>query len=284
MILSCGQQTLDLSRPVIMGILNATADSFSDGGSYFRDNRLDLDLAMRRVEAMVQERAAIIDVGGESTRPGALAVSVDEELSRVVPVVEAIRSRFDVPVSVDTSSAEVIRAAAAAGAGMINDVRALRRKGALEAAAATGLPVCVMHMQGEPGTMQKKPQYENVTTEVIEFLEERIACCEAAGIPRERIVLDPGFGFGKTLEHNLQLLRDLSDLVALGFPVLVGLSRKSMIAKLLGRDLDERLPASVVLATLAAQKGARLIRVHDVAATHDALQILSAIEDNARPE
>lgn len=284
MILTCGQQSLDLSRPVIMGILNATTDSFSDGGRLFRGNQLQLDLVLERVETMVREGAEIIDVGGESTRPGAVSVSVEEELSRVVPVVEAIRSRFDVIVSVDTSSAEVIRASALAGAGLINDVRALQREGALQAAAASGLPVCLMHMQGEPGTMQKNPQYRDVTAEVIEFLQERVDRCEAAGIPAERLVLDPGFGFGKTLEHNLQLLRELPKLVSLGFPVLVGLSRKSMIAKLLGRELHERLPASVVLATLAAQRGARLIRVHDVAATHDALQILSAIEDNARPE
>ncbi|MCW8194691.1 dihydropteroate synthase [Proteobacteria bacterium 005FR1] len=267
-----------------MGILNATTDSFSDGGRLFRGNQLQLDLVLERVETMVREGAEIIDVGGESTRPGAVSVSVEEELSRVVPVVEAIRSRFDVIVSVDTSSAEVIRASALAGAGLINDVRALQREGALQAAAASGLPVCLMHMQGEPGTMQKNPQYRDVTAEVIEFLQERVDRCEAAGIPAERLVLDPGFGFGKTLEHNLQLLRELPKLVSLGFPVLVGLSRKSMIAKLLGRELHERLPASVVLATLAAQRGARLIRVHDVAATHDALQILSAIEDNARPE
>jgi dihydropteroate synthase len=283
-ILTCGQRQLDLSRPVIMGILNATTDSFSDGGSYFRGDRIDPDLALRRVETMIREGAAVIDVGGESTRPGAMAVSVEEELSRVVPLVEAIRSRFEMVISVDTSSPEVIRAAAAAGAGIINDVRALRRDGALTAAAESGLPVCLMHMQGEPGTMQKNPQYQNVTAAVIDFLRQRISRCEEAGIPRERIILDPGFGFGKNVEHNLQLLRDLPELVSIGNPVLVGLSRKSMIAKLLGRELHERLPASITLATLAAQRGARLIRVHDVAATHDALQILSSIEDNARPE
>jgi dihydropteroate synthase len=281
-ILTCGKQALDLSRPAIMGILNATTDSFSDGGSYFRGDRLDLDLALRRVDAMIGEGAAIVDVGGESTRPGAASVSLDEELTRVVPLVEAIHSRFDVVVSVDTSSPEVIRASAAAGAGLINDVRALRREGALEAVADSGLPVCLMHMQGEPGTMQKNPRYQDVTAEVIEFLRQRVHACEQAGIPRERLVLDPGFGFGKTLEHNLQLLRDLPALVALGHPVLVGLSRKSMIAKLLGRDISERLPASIVMATLAAQRGALITRVHDVAATHDALQILSAIEDNAQ--
>lgn len=278
MILSCGKQTLDLSRPAIMGILNATTDSFSDGGSYFRDDQLDLDLALRRVESMVAEGAAVIDVGGESTRPGAQAVSVDEEKRRVLPLVRAIRERFDVIVSVDTSSAEVMTEARAAGAGLINDVRALQREGALQAAAASGLPVCLMHMQGEPGTMQQDPRYSDVTGEVKAFLQQRIAACEQAGIAPQRIVLDPGFGFGKTLEHNLQLLRDLPELVALGYPVLAGLSRKSMIGKLLNRTVDERLPASVTLATFAAQRGAKLLRVHDVAATYDALHILAAVE------
>lgn len=279
--LSCGTQTLNLSRPAIMGILNATADSFSDGGDYFRNGRLDLDLALRRVETMVQEGAAVIDVGGESTRPGAQSISLKEEQDRVLPLVSAIRERFDVVISLDTSSSEIMSAAAEAGAGIINDVRALRRQGSLEAAARTDLPVCLMHMQGEPGTMQKDPRYTDVTREVEDFLQQRIAACEAAGIGRERIIVDPGFGFGKNLDHNLQLLRELPDIVAMGFPVLVGLSRKSMIGKLLGRELADRLPASVTLATLAAQRGAKIIRVHDVAATHDALQILAAIEDNA---
>lgn len=264
-----------------MGILNVTTDSFSDGGSYFRDNGVDLDLALQRVETMCEEGAALIDVGGESTRPGAQAVNIDEERRRVLPLVSAIRERFDVVVSVDTSSPEVMTEAAEAGAGLLNDVRALQRPGALQAAAASGLPVCLMHMQGEPGTMQKDPRYGDVTVEVTAFLRERVAACEHAGIPPHRIILDPGFGFGKTLEHNLQLLRDLPAIASLGYPVLAGLSRKSMIGKLLKRQLHERLPASVTLAMLAAQRGAKLIRVHDVAATHDALQILGAVEDNA---
>jgi dihydropteroate synthase len=283
-ILTCGEQTLDLSRPAVMGILNATTDSFSDGGSYFRGDHLDVSCALRRVETMIAEGAAVIDIGGESTRPGAQAVSLDEEKRRVLPLVAAIRERFDVIVSVDTSSPELMTEAAAAGAGLINDVRALQRQGALQAAASTGLPVCLMHMQGEPGTMQQNPRYGNVILEVKAFLQQRIAACESAGIASDRLILDPGFGFGKTLQHNLQLLRELSALAALGYPVLVGLSRKSMIGKLLKRELHERLPASVTLAVLAAERGAKLIRVHDVAATSDALQILAAIGDNTSPE
>ncbi|MEX1031897.1 MAG: dihydropteroate synthase [Cellvibrionaceae bacterium] len=267
-----------------MGILNITTDSFSDGGSYFSNGRPDPTLALRRVETMIAEGATIIDVGGESTRPGAQAVSVEEERERVLPLVAAIRERFEVIVSVDTSSPAIMMAAAEAGAGLINDVRALQRGGALEAAAQTGLPVCLMHMQGEPDTMQADPHYNDVSAEVMAFLQQRAAACESAGMAPERVILDPGFGFGKTLQHNLQLLRDLPSIVALGYPVLVGLSRKSMIGKMLKRELGERLPASVALALLAAQRGAKLIRVHDVAATHDALQILAAIEDNAPPD
>ncbi|MGQ9426493.1 dihydropteroate synthase [Gilvimarinus sp. F26214L] len=283
MNLTLGDQSLDLSRPVIMGILNATKDSFSDGGSYFRGQTLDLDLALRRVEAMIAEGADIIDVGGESTRPGAQAVSLAEERQRVVPLVAAIHERFEVAISVDTSTPEIIQEATEAGAGLINDIRALGREGALAAAAKSGAAVCLMHMQGEPQTMQVNPSYRDVTEEVRAFLVERAAACEAAGIGRDQIILDPGFGFGKTLDHNLQLLRDLSVFDGLGYPILVGFSRKSMIGKLLGREVHERVVASVTLATLAAQRGAKLIRVHDVAATRDALQILAAIEDNARP-
>lgn len=281
MKLQCGDLTLDISQPVVMGILNATSDSFSDGGRYFREGRLDLDLALQRAEAMIKEGATVIDVGGESTRPGAKLVSVEEEQQRVVPVVAAIRKHFDVVVSVDTSSPEVMTAATEAGAGIINDIRALLRPGALQAAADSGLAVCLMHMQGEPATMQQNPQYQDVTQEVIDFLQQRVCACEEVGIAREKIILDPGFGFGKTLQHNLQLLRDLSLLEAQGFPVLAGLSRKSMIGHLLNREVDERLPGSVTLAVLAAQRGAKLIRVHDVAATVDALRILEAVDGSA---
>lgn len=281
MKLQCGDLTLDISQPVVMGILNATSDSFSDGGRYFREGRLDLDLALQRAEAMIKEGAKVIDVGGESTRPGAKLVSVEEERQRVVPVVAAIRKHFDVVVSVDTSSPEVMTAATEAGAGIINDIRALLRPGALQSAADSGLAVCLMHMQGEPATMQQNPQYQDVTKEVIDFLQQRVCACEEVGIAREKIILDPGFGFGKTLQHNLQLLRDLSLLEAQGFPVLAGLSRKSMIGHLLNREVDERLPGSVTLAVLAAQRGAKLIRVHDVAATVDALRILEAVDGSA---
>lgn len=278
MKLQCGDQALDISQPVIMGILNATSDSFSDGGSYFRQGQLDLKLALQRVESMIDEGAAVIDVGGESTRPGAQLVSVEDELRRVVPVVEAIRKHFDVVVSVDTSSPEVMTESAAVGAGIINDIRALLRPGAPQAAASSELAVCLMHMQGEPANMQNNPHYEKVTEEVISFLQERVRACEEAGVSRDRIIFDPGFGFGKTLEHNLQLLRDLPELEAQGFPVLAGLSRKSMIGHLLNREVGERLVGSVTLALLAAQRGAKLIRVHDVAATADALKILAAVE------
>lgn len=278
MKLHCGDQTLDVSQPVVMGILNATADSFSDGGQYFRHGDLDLDLALQRAEAMIREGATIIDVGGESTRPGAEPISLEEERRRVIPLVAAIRERFDVVVSVDTSTPEIMREAAAAGAGIINDIRALQRPGALEAAADSGLAVCLMHMQGEPATMQNNPQYDDVTGEVISFLQQRIAACKKVGLSDDKIILDPGFGFGKTLEHNLTLLRDLPRFEELGFPILVGMSRKSMIGHLLGRDVGERLPGSITLAILAAQRGAQIIRVHDVAATVDALKIVTAVE------
>jgi dihydropteroate synthase len=261
-----------------MGILNTTPDSFSDGGNCYQGERLSLDLALERGRQLLAEGAAIIDVGGESTRPGAAPVSEQQELDRVVPVVERLVAELGALVSVDTSRASVIRAAAAAGAGMINDVRALQREGALAAAAATGLPVCLMHMQGEPDTMQNRPSYQvDVVAEVSDFLQARVSACEAAGIARERILLDPGFGFGKTLEHNLTLLRRLRELAQLGFPVLVGLSRKSMLGGLLQREVDDRLAGSLALAMAAAQRGAAIIRVHDVAATVDVLKIEQAL-------
>lgn len=275
--LICGRHRLDLTRPVVMGILNTTPDSFSDGGSYYSGSALDLDLVVRRAEQMLAEGAQIIDVGGESTRPGAATVSEQEELGRVVPVVEALVDKLGALVSVDTSTASVITESAKKGAGLINDVRALQREGALLAAAASGLPVCLMHMQGQPDSMQHNPQYNDVIAEVGDFLRTRIAACHAQGIPSERIILDPGFGFGKTLAHNLALLRRLPELGELGYPLLVGMSRKSMVAQLLNRSVDERLPGSLALAMLAAERGAAIIRVHDVAATVDVLKVLAAV-------
>ena len=260
-----------------MGILNATPDSFSDGGSYYQGSRLSLDLVLKRAEQMLQQGAAILDVGGESTRPGAEPVTEQEELDRVIPVVEALVDRLDALVSVDTSSARVITEAAAAGAGLINDVRALQREGALSAAAATGLPVCLMHMQGQPTTMQQQPEYADVVQDVAHFLQARVGACLQAGIAGERVLLDPGFGFGKTLAHNLALLQRLPELAALGYPLLVGLSRKSMLGQLLGRAVNERLAGSLALAMAAAGRGAAIIRVHDVAETADVLKVWAAI-------
>lgn len=270
--LPCGDRELDLSSAHVMGILNVTPDSFSDGGRF-----LHLDQAMRHVEQMLAEGATLIDVGGESTRPGADPVSPAQELDRVIPVVEAIKRRFETVVSVDTSTPEVMRSAAAAGAGLINDVRALQRPGALEAAAATGLPVCLMHMQGDPQSMQQAPRYTSVIDEVSAFLVERAAACALAGIGAERLLLDPGFGFGKTLEHNLQLFAGMHCLLPRGLPLLVGVSRKSMIGQLLGRPVDQRLAGGLALATLAVRAGARIIRVHDVAATVDAVRMTEAV-------
>jgi dihydropteroate synthase len=272
--LDCNGKSLDLSRPRVMGVLNVTPDSFSDGGEFF-----SADSAVERALAMEREGAAIIDIGGESTRPGAEPVPVDEELRRVIPVIEALVPHLRVPVSVDTHKPEVMRAAVAAGAGMINDVNALRTPGALQAAAGAGVPVCLMHMQGEPRTMQTDPQYDDVAEDVRAFLRHRVGVCEQAGIDAERILLDPGFGFGKTVRHNLDLLARLETVEAMGFPVVVGLSRKSMIGKLLGLEVGERLAASLALAVLAVERGATLVRTHDVAATWQALQISAALAD-----
>lgn len=262
---------LALESPVIMGILNVTPDSFSDGGLF-----IDTDHAVARALAMVEQGATLIDVGGESTRPGAQSVSVGEELKRVIPMVENLSKR-GIKVSIDTSKPEVMRAAAAAGALMINDVRALRAPGAIEAAAETDLAVCLMHMLGEPGTMQEHPVYEDVVAEVLQFLLARAQACEEAGIVRARIVLDPGFGFGKTLQHNLALLAGLGRIVEAGYPVLAGLSRKSMLGALTGRPVNERLAGSLALASLSAWLGAHIIRVHDVAETRDALAVINAV-------
>jgi dihydropteroate synthase len=281
MILKCGAHRLDLSTPKIMGILNITPDSFSDGGSYHRGGHLSLDLVLKRAEQMLAEGADILDVGGESTRPGAAMVSGQEELDRVIPVVEALVEKLGALVSVDTSTANVMRESARKGAGIINDVRALMRDGALAAAAETALPVCVMHMQGQPQNMQQAPKYQDVVAEVLVFLQERISACSAAGITKERILIDPGFGFGKTLAHNLALLARLPELAALDAPILVGLSRKSMLGQLLNRDVDERLPGSLALALASVERGASIIRVHDVAATKDVLAVYSAVKDSA---
>lgn len=278
MKITCGKHILDLSGPVVMGVLNTTPDSFSDGGNYYVAGHLDLSLVLRRAEQMLNEGAAIIDVGGESTRPGAALITEQEELDRVVPVVEAICANFGAIVSVDTSNPSVMQASATAGAGLINDVRALERPGALEAAAETGLPICLMHMQGQPSTMQNTPTYNNVVEEVAAYLMARIGACEAKGIARERLILDPGFGFGKTDAHNLALLRSLSQLAPVDLPILAGLSRKSMIGRLLQREVNERLPGSLALAMLAIQRGAKILRVHDVAETVDVLRLQQMID------
>jgi dihydropteroate synthase len=263
---------VDLSRPVVMGVLNVTPDSFSDGGEFF-----DTETAVSQALRMAEEGAVFIDVGGESTRPGAAPVSASEELRRVIPVIERLRDATPAVISIDTSKPEVIRAAAAAGAGLINDVYALRAPGALEAAISSGCAVCLMHMQGEPRTMQDAPTYRDVVDEVSAFLRERTRVCRAAGLPGDQILIDPGFGFGKTLEHNLTLLRRLSELTAEGPPMMVGLSRKSTVGKLTGRPAGERLLGSVVLATIAALAGARVVRAHDVAATVEALKVVAAV-------
>ncbi|MBS7690508.1 dihydropteroate synthase [Pseudomonas lalucatii] len=271
--LPCGSRFLDLARPHVMGILNVTPDSFSDGGRFSQR-----DAALRHAAAMVRAGATLVDVGGESTRPGAQAVSPAEELDRVAPVVEAIAAELDVIVSVDTSTPAVMRETARLGAGLINDVRSLRRDGALEAAAASGLPVCLMHMRGEPGTMQQDPCYADILLEVREFLAGRLAACATAGIAAERVILDPGFGFAKTLEHNLSLFKRLESLHDLGRPLLVGVSRKSMIGRVLGHEVGGRLYGSLGLAALALVKGARILRVHDVAETVDVVRMIAAVE------
>jgi dihydropteroate synthase len=273
MQLRCGSTLLDLTLPKVMGVLNVTPDSFSDGGRYVNHGR-----ALEHAEAMIEAGAAIIDVGGESTRPGAGPVSVEEELRRVMPVIEQLGRAGRVVVSVDTSTPQVIRAAAAAGATLINDVRGLQRPGALAAAVSTDCAVCVMHMQGEPQTMQTRPEYADVVAEVKDFLQGRVAACQAAGIARDRIVIDPGFGFGKTVAHNLALVRQLPELAALGLPVLLGMSRKSTIAVITGRPDGGRLAGSLALAVAAVLRGAHIIRAHDVAETVDALKIAHAVQ------
>jgi dihydropteroate synthase len=270
--LRCGGRTLELEAAVVMGVLNVTPDSFSDGGLYRAPGA-----ALARAEQMVEEGASIVDVGGESTRPGASRVDSLEEIRRVLPVIERIAARLPLLISVDTSNPELMRRAASAGAHMINDVRALRVPGAIEAAAAGNLGVCLMHMRGEPPDMQRDPVYGDVVAEIREFLQERVRACEEAGIERERLCLDPGFGFGKTTAHNLELMQHLAEFASLDRPLCVGLSRKSLVAALTGRPAAERMAGSVALATVAVLRGARIVRAHDVAATVDAVRIANVM-------
>jgi dihydropteroate synthase len=270
--IDCAGRKLLLDRPRIMGIVNVTPDSFSDGGA-----QETTELAVAHALKLTEQGADILDIGGESTRPGAEEVSLEEELRRVIPVIERLAQATALPISIDTSKPEVMRAAVAAGAGFINDAFALRRDGALDAAAELGVPVCLMHMQGEPRSMQDDPHYEDVVAEVHGFFTQRMFACEMAGISKKKMLIDPGFGFGKNLEHNLRLLRQLSRFVELGVPVVAGLSRKGMIGKLTGREVDDRVIGSVVAALIAVQNGAQIVRVHDVAATVDALKVWSAV-------
>ncbi|WP_213990487.1 dihydropteroate synthase [Sodalis sp. dw_96] len=271
MQLMVNQRTLDLDTPQVMGILNVTPDSFSDGGRFNR-----LDAALTHAREMIDAGATLIDIGGESTRPGAAAVSAEQEAERVLPVVEALAQRFEVFISVDTSRALVMRESAAAGAHMINDIRALNEPGAMEAARDSGLPVCLMHMQGEPHTMQQDPSYQDVLAEVKSFFVRRIAECQMAGIEKKRLLLDPGFGFGKNLAHNYRLLARLEDFHSFGLPILVGMSRKSMVGELTHVPPDQRVIGSVACAVIAAMQGARIIRVHDVKETIEAMLVVKA--------
>ena len=271
--ITCGARTLDLSRPRIMGVLNVTPDSFSDGGQLYRDGRVDTDALLKRAEQMLGEGADILDVGGESTRPGATVVSEAEELDRVATAVEALDQHYDTIISVDTSTPSVMSESAKCGAGLLNDVRGFQRPQALQTAADSGLALCVMHMQGEPDTMQTAPTYSDVVQDIAEFLSQRLAHLGAVGIDLDRVVIDPGFGFGKTAEQNFELLARLEVLSNLGQPVLVGLSRKSMISSVLDRPPEQRMVASVALALMAVERGARIVRAHDVGATLDALSM-----------
>ncbi|EGQ7756843.1 dihydropteroate synthase [Vibrio vulnificus] len=275
MILRSQKKSLDLSFPVVMGILNVTPDSFSDGGQFNA-----LDEALVQAERMIAAGVSIIDIGGESTRPGAPEVSLEEELKRVIPAIQAIRQKHDVWISIDTSKAEVMKQAIEAGADLINDVRALQEPGALAVAAKAQVPICLMHMQGQPRSMQHNPSYQDVLKEVGEFLEERVAACEEAGIAKELLILDPGFGFGKTIEHNYHLLAHLEAFHQLGLPILAGMSRKSMVFKLLNKKPAECMVASVTCATIAAMKGAQIIRVHDVEETVEAMRVIQMMHKN----
>jgi dihydropteroate synthase len=271
-ILRCGKFSLDLSRPLVMGVVNVTPDSFSDGGEFLAPHA-----AIARARQLIQEGADIIDIGAESSRPGAASVSADEESSRIVPVLRALRDT-PVPLSIDTVKPEVMRSAIAEGAAMVNDITALAAPEALQTVATGDCAVCLMHMQGEPRTMQQSPSYADVVREVKDFLSARVAAAERAGISRSRIVIDPGFGFGKSVEHNLELLRHLAELTDMGIPVLAGWSRKSSLGRITGRSVEDRLPASLAAALIAVKNGAQIVRVHDVAATRDALAVWGAVE------
>ena len=267
----CGSFQFDLSRPLVMGIVNATPDSFSDGGQH-----LTRDAAIAHAHRLIAEGADILDIGGESTRPGAVPVSIQQELDRVLPIIEGLRG-IAVPVSVDTFKPEVMRAAIAAGCSMVNDVNALQDEASMRVVAQSGVAVCLMHKQGDPKTMQAQPRYQNVVEEVKVFLSERIAAAQAAGIDTDRLVIDPGFGFGKSVAHNFSLLANLSELAELGVPMLAGLSRKSMLGAVTGQEVAQRLPASVAAALIAVQRGAAIVRVHDVRATVDVLKVWYAV-------
>jgi dihydropteroate synthase len=277
--LFAGERKIDLSSPVCMGIINATPDSFSDGSEFASAKVshfvIDVDKVLGRVKTLIDEGARIIDIGGESTRPGAVEVSVEEELARVIPLIEAIRNNFDVCISVDTSSAVVMSEAINAGAELVNDIRALANPETLAVIANTKAAICLMHMQGQPRTMQQEYHYENVVTDVVDFLKQRIEACENAGINKERLLVDPGFGFGKSLEHNFKLLRNLTQFSSLKLPVLVGISRKSMIGRLVNRPPKERVAGSLAATVLALENGALIVRTHDVAATIDAIRVHS---------
>ena len=274
MILRCSDFSLSLDDPLIMGIINVTPDSFSDGGAF-----LSVSNAIEHGLRLIEEGAHILDVGGESTRPGAMPVDESEELRRVIPVIEGLKDA-GVPLSIDTQKTIVMREAITAGASMVNDVNALLVEGAIEAVASTDVAICLMHKQGNPKNMQENPVYGDVVKEVGAFLRERVQAVESAGVARQRIVIDPGFGFGKTVEQNLQLLNRLPELAMEGIPLLVGLSRKSMLGQLTGQDVGERLPASLTVNVIAAQKGAKILRVHDVQATRDALRVLKAVKES----
>jgi dihydropteroate synthase len=272
MKLQAGRHVIDLDRPRVMGILNVTPDSFSDGGRF-----LEAEDALRQAATMIDAGADIIDVGGESTSPGSRETAVQEELDRIMPVIEGISGRFNIPVSVDTSKPEVMRLAVGAGASMINDVFALRREGAISAAVAMRVPVCLMHMRGKPGNMQAAPDYQRLPGDIIDFLQERIDCCVAAGLRKEQLIVDPGFGFGKNDRHNLEILSKLNQFAELGLPLLVGLSRKRTLGNVTGKPASRRVAAGVAAAVIAARNGANIIRTHDVADTVDALKLLDAV-------
>lgn len=276
MLISKGK-ALDLTTPQVMGIVNITPDSFSDGGKYHQ-----LESALRHVESMIEAGTAIIDIGGESTRLGAVDVNVEKELARVIPVIEAIRQRFDCWISIDTSKALVMTEAVNAGADLINDVRALQEVGALDAAAKANVPICLMHMQGQPRTMQSDPHYVDLITDVNRFLNERIQACEQYGIARQQLILDPGFGFGKTMAHNYQLLAQLEQFHQFGLPLLAGMSRKSMISKLLNKPPMDCVAGSLACATIAAMKGAQIIRVHDAQETIDVIQVCNIVANYSK--